>query len=111
MKSGENYMAYKIKLFEEFLEELDEICNYISFKLKNANAANELREEIKLSISLLKQSPQIFPKIEKLSKLKMQYRKIIVSNYIILYTMDISKQTVYIAHIYYGGRNYIYDLL
>ena len=53
----------------------------------------------------------MYTQINKFSKIKNIYRRIIVNNYIILYTIDDIKNIVYIAHIYYGGRNYIEDLL
>lgn len=31
----------------------------------------------------------------------------IVNNYVILYTINELEKIVYIAHIYYGGRNYL----
>ena len=46
-------------------------------------------------------------KIEKVDRVKRQYRRLVVNNYIILYTVDEKEKIVYIAHIYYGGRNYL----
>ena len=31
----------------------------------------------------------------------------VVNNYVILYTIDEIEKIVYVAHIYYGGRNYL----
>jgi len=104
-------MEYKIKLTDEFLEEIDEICNYISTSLKAPDAANRLREKVIYNVLLLEKSPRMFVKIEKMSKTERQYRKIVVNNYIILYTIDEKDKKIYVAHIYYGGRNYIDDLL
>ena len=104
-------MEYNIKLADEFLKEIDEICNYISNTLKAYNAANRLREKVIYNILLLEKSPRIYGKIEKMSKTERQYRRIVVNNYVILYTIDDYIKTVYIAHIYYRGRNYIDALL
>ncbi len=104
-------MEYNIKLTEDFIEEIDEICNYISNNLKALDAANRLREKVIYNILLLEKSPKMHVEINKLSKVKRRYRKIVVNNYIILYTIDEDKKYVYIAHIYYSGRNYIDDLL
>ena len=35
----------------------------------------------------------------------------VINNYVILYTIDKAEETVYVAHIYYGGRNYIDNLV
>lgn len=45
--------------------------------------------------------------IEKVDELKRQYRRITIDNYIILYTIAEEINTVYVAHMYYGGRNYL----
>ena len=40
-----------------------------------------------------------------------QKGEMVINNYVILYTIDKQEKNIYIAHIYYGGRNYIDDLL
>lgn len=104
-------MKYSIKLTDEFLEEINDICNYIANNLKAPDAANRLREKVIYNVLLLEKSPKIFAEIPKMSKIKRQYRRIVVNNYVILYTIDENEKTIYVAHIYYGGRNYIDDLL
>jgi len=37
---------------------------------------------------------------------EMGIRKVVIKNYLILYRVDESKQTVYVLRIVYGGRNY-----
>lgn len=104
-------MEYNIKLTDEFLDEIDDICNYISNNLKAPDAANRLREKVVYNILMLEKSPRIFMKIEKMAKTERQYRRIVINNYVILYTIDDNEKIIYIAHIYYSGRNYIDDLL
>lgn len=100
-------MAYSIKLAEEFIEEMDGICNYISINLKAIDAANRLRKKVIDNILLLEKNPRMFAKIDKIDKTERQYRKIVIDNYVILYTIDDNNKMIYIAHIYYCGRNYI----
>lgn len=111
LKNGKKDMTYSIKLTEEFIEEIDEICDYISISLKAPDAANRLREKVIYNVLLLEKSPRMFAKIGKMSKTERQYRRIVVNNYVILYTIEEKDKTIYVAHIYYGGRNYIDDLL
>lgn len=54
MESVKRNMAYSIKLAEEFIEEMDGICNYISINLKAIDAANRLRKKVIDNILLLK---------------------------------------------------------
>lgn len=111
LESGKKNMEYSIKLTEEFIEEIDDICDYISINLKAVDAANRLREKVIYNILLLERTPRMFAEIDKIDKTERQYRRIVVNNYVILYTIDDKNKTIYIAHIYYGGRNYIGDLL
>ena len=107
LKNGKKNMEYRIKLADQFLEEFEEICDYISNKLKNTNASNRLREKVIYNVLLLENSPKMCTEIEKTDKTERQYRRMVVNNYVILYTIDEQEKIVYVAHIYYGGRNYL----
>ena len=39
--------------------------------------------------------------------MERKYRRMPVNNYVILYTINEPEKIVYVAHIYYGGRNYL----
>ena len=107
LKNGKKNMGYSINLADEFLEEFEEICDYISNKLKNVNASNRLREKVIQNILLLESSPRMCTEIKKSGRTKRKYRRLIINNYVILYTIDEKEKIVYVAHIYYGGKNYI----
>ena len=100
-------MEYRVKLTAQFLEEFDEIIDYISSQLKNIDASNRLREKVTNNILLLTQRSTVCTGIEKTDRTERQYRRMIVNNYVILYTIDELEKMEYIAHIYYGGRNYL----
>ena len=100
-------MEYRVKLTDHFLDEFEEICDYISNKLKNIDASNRLIEKVIYNILLLENSPRMCTEIEKVDRTERQYRRLVVNNYVILYTIDEEEKIVYIAHIYYGGRNYL----
>ena len=106
-RSGKRNMEYSIKLTDEFLNEVDAICDYITNILKAPDASNRLREKVMYNVLLLEESPKIFTEIEKIDNEKRIYRRIPVNNYVILYTIDENNKTIYVAHIYYGGRNYL----
>ena len=107
LKNGKRNMEYSIKLADQFLEEFEEICDHISNKLKNIDAQNRLREKVIYNVLLLENSPQMCTEIENTDRTERQYRKMIVNNYVILYTIDESEKVIYVAHIYYSGRNYL----
>ena len=107
LKNGKKNMEYKVNLTEQFLDEFEEICNYISNKLKNIDASNRLREKIIYNVLLLQNSPRMCTEIENVDRTERQYRRMVINNYVILYTIDEPEKIVYIAHIYYDGRNYL----
>lgn len=63
------------------------------------------------NVLFLENSPKIFVEKEKTDRAEIQYRRKVVNNYVILYTIDESEQIVYVAHIYYDGRNYANNLM
>lgn len=46
-------------------------------------------------------------KLKKIDELKRRYRRIVIKNFVILYTIDEDNSVVYVSNMYYGGRNYI----
>ena len=107
LKNGKINMEYRVELADEFLDEFEDICDYISNKLKNIDASNRLREKVIYNVLLLENSPRMCTEIEKTDRTERQYRRMVINNYVILYTIDEPEKIVYIAHIYYSGRNYL----
>lgn len=64
-------------------------------------------QKMKKSIYNLAKYPKIYVKISKTDKRHRDFRKMVINNYIILYTIDESTKTIYISHMYYSGRNYM----
>ena len=100
-------MEYEIVISDTCLEEIEENCYYIEKVLKAEQASNRLRRKIMNTIQELKSFPQIYAKIEKTDRAGRDYRRIVIDNYIIIYTMIEEDKTILISHIYYGGRNYL----
>lgn len=76
-------MEYRVKLTDQFLEEFEEIIDYISRQLKNIDASNRLMEKVKNNILLLENSPKMYTGTEKTDRTERQYRRMIVNNYIL----------------------------
>ena len=60
LKDGKRNMEYSVKLAEQFLDEFEEICDYISNKFKNIDASNRLREKVIYNVLLLENSPKMW---------------------------------------------------
>ena len=100
--------TFKIIYTQEFKEELKEIYKYISNVLKEKQIANRLIIKILNKISDLKIFPRLYMKIEKMDRLHNEYHRLVVNNYIVLYTVDELNQRVIISHIYYKRKNYLF---
>lgn len=98
---------YEIEFTEDCRDEIREIYKYISENLVAKQAARDLMRKMKNTIMDLEESPKLYMKIEKKDRRKREFRRIVIDNYIILYTIDEEKKTVYISHMYYGRRNYL----
>ena len=98
---------YEIEFTEDARDEIREIYEYISKNLVNENAAKRLMRKMRKSVLDLAEFPQKFVKIEKKDRMKREFRRMVVDNFIVLYTIDEDKKTIYISHMYYGRRNYL----
>ena len=98
---------YEIEFTEDARDEIREIYEYISKNLVNENAAKRLMRKMRKSVLYLAESTKIYVKIEKKDRMKREFRRMVVDNFIVLYTIDEDKKTVYISHMYYGKRNYL----
>lgn len=97
---------YYVKFTNSAEEELVEIYEYISFILKSEITANKFVENVENKILRL----SIFPYscMEIISKPQnIQYRKLIVKNYVVLYKIYEENKRVDIVHIYYSRRDYL----
>jgi len=100
-------MEYKIVISDTCIEEIEECCDYIEKKLKAEQASNRLRKKIRETIRGLKDSPKIYAKIDKTDRAGRDYRKIVIDNYIMIYTVVEEDKTILVSHMYYGGRDYL----
>lgn len=98
---------YKVIITPTAYKEINKIYDYIKEELYAENAAKNLMKKVEEEVQRLKYAPKIHTEIEKEDELKRIYRRIVIKNYIILYTIDEENNVVFISHMYYGGRNYI----
>lgn len=99
--------SFEVEFTEECIEEMIEIYEYISNDLKEDKAAKRLMTEVNARILNLANEPELYMKIRKTDKVKRQYHRMVVKNYVILYTIDFEKRVVFISRMIYGRRNYL----
>ena len=98
---------FEVEFTNECIEEMTEIYEYISNNLKEDNAAKKLMKEVTDQVLNLANAPELYMKIGKVDKLKREYHRMVVKNYVVLYTIDFEKKTVFISRMIYGRRNYL----
>lgn len=98
--------SYSLKFTPRAGEDLEQIYSYITGKLFDLTAANNLLEKIENSIMRLKDFPCSCSLVsDELLKSK-GYRKLIVENYIVFHLVNESEKQVVIMRILYGAQNY-----
>lgn len=98
---------FDIEFTEECIEEMKEIYNYISTQLKEDKAAKRLIATVNERVLNLSENPERYMKIGKVDRLKREYHRMVVKNYVVLYTIDYDNRKVYISRMIYGRRNYL----
>ena len=97
----------EVEFTDECIEEIVEFYEYISNDLKENNSAKTLITEVTNRILNLENAPELYMKIGKTDGLKREYHRIVVKNYVVLYTIDFEKKKVFISRMIYGKRNYL----
>ena len=95
---------YKIKYLPLFYKDLNQITDYIMYKLNNEIAANNFVDELENEINKRAYSPDAYEKHISAKKRQYTYYKIYVKNYIVFYTVKVD--TVEVRRILYSRRNF-----
>jgi len=98
--------SYSLKFTPKAGEDLEQIYSYISEKLFDTSAANNLLERIEHSIMRLKVFPCSCGLVSDEQLKSKGYRKLIVENYIVFLLVNESEKQVVIMRILYGAQNY-----
>lgn len=97
---------YKIVFTNDAVKDMENIFEYISNMLYSIKSAKKLMRKIDRKIENLKIIPRAYKVIKKYPELELEYRRIVVNNYVILYSLFEKEKKVYIMHLYYAKSNY-----
>ena len=100
-------IKYKVIITPTAYREMDRIYEYIAEVLFAKDAAKRLMQQVEEKIKKLEISPKIYEEVEKFDELKKRYRKIVIENFIVLYTIDEENNIVYVSNMYYGKKDYL----
>lgn len=96
---------YKLEFLPIAKNDMLEIIKYISDELKSPVAAQKLAEEFIISAKRLCEFPYANNVYTPIKPLELEYRRIIVNNYMMFYTVDESSKTVTIMRVIYARRD------
>lgn len=99
--------AYKIDVSEPAENDLRDIVRYISSQLNAPVAALTMMDAIEEAIDGLASMPQKCPLVIEERLAMLGYRKLIVKNYIVFFTIDEPNKVVDVERILYGRRDWL----
>lgn len=94
---------YNVVITEPAKQDIDEIFGYIYNVLCAPNAAERVVVRIYKSISNLELFPRQYP---KLGYSDIEYRKLSVENFVVIYRIDDEKGIVYVVRVFDARTNY-----
>ena len=97
---------YSIEYLASFSKELNQVLYYITFILKNKNAAEKLLENILNAIVKRSKNPEGYELYKSKIDIEYDWYRIYVGNYTVFYT--VKNNTMKVAHLIYSARNLEY---
>ncbi|MBO5413103.1 MAG: type II toxin-antitoxin system RelE/ParE family toxin [Clostridia bacterium] len=101
---------YKIQLSIKAKNDYKRIVNYLKNELLEPSIANRYAELINSEIQNLECFPQKYNIIDDDIIKKLEYRKLIIKNYIAFYRINEKEKIVEIHRILYGASNWMKEL-
>ncbi|MCL1807372.1 MAG: type II toxin-antitoxin system RelE/ParE family toxin [Oscillospiraceae bacterium] len=97
---------YKLEYLPLAKQDMTDIVRYISRELVNPIAAERLASEMIEAAERLIDFPYAYPAHYPIKPLKHEYRRLLVRNYIIFYTVDEKLKLITVARVIYARRDY-----
>lgn len=99
-------MAYKIVRTDAFQRDLDAAIGYLVLSLENKPAAAALLDEIEKTYDGLGRMPMMCEACQDPYLKERGYRKAMIRNYIMVYTVNKDAKTVHIMRLFHGRQDY-----
>jgi addiction module RelE/StbE family toxin len=101
---------YRVNVSETAENDLRDIVRYISAQLSAPMTALKMMETIEEAMAGLSNMPQSHPRVLDDRLFSIGYRKLIVKDYIIFFTIDEKGKAVDVERILYARRDWLYIL-
>ena len=103
-------MGNRYVLFPKAQEDLENIFSYIALVLVNPEAASNLIEKFESKFNELLLFPLSYPLIKNKLIFRIDLRKCIVDNYIIVYLYNTKDKLVEIVRVIFSKTDYLQDV-
>ena len=97
---------YSLVVTAQAESDLDDIVAYLVQKLSTPSAACELLDSIEACYQNLRRTPYMYGECSDIRLQTEGYRRAVISNYVLVYKINESSQTVTIMRYFYGARDY-----
>ncbi|PKM64575.1 MAG: type II toxin-antitoxin system RelE/ParE family toxin [Firmicutes bacterium HGW-Firmicutes-20] len=97
---------YKVDVSTPAQSDLSDIIRYISAQLTSSVSAVHLMEIFEEALMSLSDLPQRYPLIDDELLSQLGYRKMIVKNYVVFFSIDEANKVVNVERILYGRRDW-----
>jgi addiction module RelE/StbE family toxin len=97
---------YRIEISAPAEDDLRDIVRYISAQFAALETALGMLETIEQAILQLADIPQKYPLVRDERLAMLGYRKLVVKNYVVFYTIDEATQIVDVERVLYARRNW-----
>lgn len=97
---------YSLEYLPIARQDMTDIARYISKELGNPIAAEKLAGELIEAADRLTDFPYANPAYHPIKPLKQEYRRLLVQNYIMFYSVDEAKKLITVSRVIYARRDY-----
>lgn len=97
---------YQVRETEAALDDLRETFAYLNYKTGGKQASRDLLDAYERAIDSLEKTPYAFPAVSDSLIASLGYRWVRIRSYLVFYTVDKPRQTVYIERISHASRNW-----
>lgn len=99
-------IKYNLQFAKPAEKDMEDVFEYIYLTLSAPEAAKNLMHKMENQISCLSDFPYANELCRDDILAENGYRRLVVDNYIVIYSVDEYKKTVFIVRVFYGKRNY-----
>ena len=98
---------YRLDVSDHAEQDLDRIIAYIAEKLAAPIAASDFADAVYDCYDNLENNPYIYERCRDAKLKKEGYRRAVIKNYVLVYTVNEETKTVVVHRFFYGRQDYI----